>query len=55
MSKAFLKCVRRGGIISKVKGKNTHFDVPENHYRRICIINEKTHKGPLKQVKDGKN
>lgn len=51
MSKAFEKCVRRNGEISIVKGKNKYFEVPEGHYRRICVLNDKTHKGPLKQNK----
>ena len=51
MSKAFDKCVRRKGTVTKVSGKNKYFDVPEGHYRRICTLKDKTHKGPLKQEK----
>jgi len=51
MSKSFLKCVRRGGEVRTITGKNKHFEVPEGHYRRICMINDKTLKGPLKQNK----
>jgi len=56
MSKAFEKCVRRGGKINIVTGKNAHFEIPEDHYRRICTIKDKVTKGPLKQVKtNGEN
>jgi len=51
MSKAFEKCIRRNGEVTKILGKNTHFEIPDGHYRRICVINDKTHKGPLKQNK----
>lgn len=51
MSKAFEKCVRRNGAVTTVPGKNKHFDIPEGHYRRICTLKDKTHKGPLKQKK----
>jgi len=51
MSKAFEKCVRRGGEIKKIDGKNNHFEIPDGHYRRICVLKDKTHKGPLKQKK----
>jgi len=48
MGKAFTKCVRRGGKIRTITGKNAHFEVPEGQYRRICILNDKTYKGHLK-------
>ena len=51
MGKAFEKCLRRGGEVNMVEGKNVHFEIPEGHYRRICTLKEKTHKGPLKQKK----
>lgn len=51
MPKSFDKCVRRGGEVVTIQGKNTYFEVPEGHYRRICTIKDKTNKGPLKQIK----
>jgi len=51
MPKSFDKCVRRGGDVKVITGKNAHFEVPEGHYRRICMLNDKTYKGHLKQKK----
>lgn len=51
MSKAFEKCVRRKGEVTIINGKNKHFNVPDGHYRRICIIGDKTTQGPLKKKK----
>jgi len=52
MGKSFLKCVRRGGQVRTIEGKNKHFEVPEGQYRRICMLNDKTHKGRLKLKKE---
>jgi len=51
MPKSFDKCVRRGGKVRTITGKNAHFEVPEGHYRRICMIDGKTTKGHLKLKK----
>ena len=38
MPKSFDKCVRRGGKVRTITGKNAHFEVPEGHIPMIRAL-----------------
>ena len=48
----FEKCVRNGGKVRTISGKNERYGLKDGQYRHICILNGESFMGEIKQKKD---
>jgi len=51
MPASFINCVKQGGRVKTIKGKNKKYGLEKGQYRYICFLDKKMYLGEIKTKK----